>query len=86
MKTLTALIDLTPLNRDSGTVCGRRTIWGGRTDVRCALYMSTISAIRCNPVIQPYDQRLRENGKRPNVAITAGMRKLLRLLHAMVRD
>jgi transposase len=85
-KKLTALVGLAPLNCDSGTVRGRRTIWGGRTDVRCALYMSTISAIRCNPVIQPYYQRLRDAGKRPKVAITACMRKLLTLLHAIVRD
>ncbi len=77
---------LAPLNRDSGTVRGRRTIWGGRTDVRCALYMSTITAIRWNPVIQPSYQRLRENGKLPKVAITACMRKLLTILHAIVRD
>ncbi|MCP4401885.1 MAG: IS110 family transposase, partial [bacterium] len=56
IKKLTALVGLAPLNRDSGTVRGRRTIWGGRTDVRCALYMSTITAIRWNPVIQPYYQ------------------------------
>lgn len=86
IKKLTALVGLAPLNRDSGTVRGRRTIWGGRTDVRCALYMSTITAIRWNPVIQPYYQRLRENGKLPKVAITACMRKLLAILHALVRD
>ena len=86
IKKLTALVGLAPLNRDSGTVRGKRTIWGGRTDVRCALYMSTISAIRCNPVIQPYYQHLRDAGKLPKVAITACMRKLLTLLHAIVRD
>jgi transposase len=86
IKKLTALVGLAPLNRDSGTVRGKRTIWGGRTDVRCALYMSTISAIRCNPVIQPYYQHLRDAGKLPKVAITACMRKLLTRLHAIVRD
>jgi transposase len=86
IKKLTTLVGLAPLNRDSGTVRGRRTIWGGRTDVRCALYMSTLTAIRWNPVIQPYYQRLRDAGKRPKVAITACMRKLLTLLHAIVRD
>jgi transposase len=55
IKKLTTLVGrLAPLNRDSGTVRGRRTIWGGRTDGRCALYMSTLTAIRWNPVIQPY--------------------------------
>ena len=86
IKKLTALVGLAPLNRDSGTVRGRRTIWGGRTDVRCALYMSTLTAIRWNPVIQPYSQHLRDAGKLPKVAITACMRKLLTLLHAIVRD
>ena len=86
IKKLTALVGLAPLNRDSGTVRGRRTIWGGRTDVRCALYMSTLTAIRWNPVIQPYYQRLRDAGKLPKVAMTACMRKLLTLLHAIVRD
>ena len=86
IKKLTALVGLAPLNRDSGTVRGRRTMWGGRTDVRCALSMSTITAIRWNPVIQPSYQRLRENGKLVKVAIACRMRKLLRILHAMVRD
>lgn len=86
IKKLTALVGLAPLNRDSGTARGRRTIWGGRTDVRCALYMSTLTAIRWNPVSQAYYQRLRDAGKRAKVAITACMRKLLTILHAIVRD
>lgn len=85
-KQLSALVGVAPLNRDSGAARGRRTIWGGRTDVRTALYMSTITAIRCNPVIQPYHQHLRDAGKAPKVAITACMRKLLTILHAMIRD
>jgi len=86
IKKLIALVGLAPLNRDSGTVRGRRSIWGGRTDVRTALYMSTLTAIRWNPVIQSYSQRLRNTGKLANVAITACMRKLLTILHARVRD
>lgn len=86
IKQLTAQVGLAPLNRDSGTVRGRRTIWGGHTDVRCTLYMSTLTAIRWNPVIQTYYQRLRDAGKLAKVAITACMRKLLTILHAMVRD
>jgi transposase len=85
-KQLSALVGVAPLNRDSGAARGRRTIWGGRTDVRTALYMSTITAIRCNSVIQAYYQHLRTAGKLPKVAITACMRKLLTILNAMIRD
>ena len=85
-KQLSALVGVAPLNRDSGAARGHRTIWGGRTDVRTALYMSTITAIRCNPVIQPYYQHLRDAGKAPKVAMTACMRKLLTILNAMIRD
>lgn len=74
-----------PLNRDSGTLRGHRTVWGGRAHVRAALYMATLSAIRYNPTIRPFYERLREAGKAAKVAITACMRKLLTILNAMLK-
>jgi transposase len=83
---IASLAGLAPMNRDSGTLRGHRTIIGGRRMVRTALYMPTISAIRFNPLIRQFYQRLRASGKPPKVAITACMRKLLTLLNAIVRD
>jgi transposase len=65
---------------------GKRTTWGGRAAVRCALYMATLSAIRHNGVIRAFHQRLVTAGKQPKVAIVACMRKLLTILNAMLRD
>lgn len=80
------LAGLAPLNRDSGAFRGARCTWGGRAQIRAALYMATISAIRYNPQIKPFYERLRANGKKPKVAITACMRKLLVILNAMARS
>lgn len=85
-KKIACLIGVAPLNRDSGRYKGRRTIWGGRAPVRAVLYMSTLSAIRSNPIIRQFYQRLREAGKCFKVAIVACMRKLLVILNAMVRN
>jgi transposase len=85
-KKIAALIGLAPYNRDSGQGVGRRAIWGGRAAVRSALYMATIAAIRCNPLLQTFYARLKAAGKPSLVAITATMRKLLITLNAMVRD
>jgi transposase len=85
-KKIACLIGVAPLNRDSGRYKGRRTIWGGRGQVRAVLYMSTLSAMRSNPVIRQFYQRLREAGKCFKVAIVACMRKLLVILNAMVRN
>jgi transposase len=82
---IAALIGVAPFNRDSGQMRGRRTISGGRDDVRTVLYMATVAAIRCNPVIRAFHQRLRNAGKPPKLAITACMRKLLTILNAMIR-
>jgi transposase len=84
-KRLAGLVGLAPLNRDSGTWRGRRTIWGGRTEVRNVLYMATLSAIRVNPVLRTFYQRLRTAGKAAKVAITACMHTLLTILNAMMR-
>jgi len=83
---IAALVGVAPFNRDSGTLRGRRTIWGGRSAVRAVLYMATLSAVRFNPVIRQFYERLRNSGKAPKVALTACMRKLLVVLNAIVRN
>lgn len=83
---ISALVGVCPFNRDSGTWRGRRTIFGGRADVRAVLYMGTLAAIRSNPVIKAFYERLTKAGKLPKVAITACMRKLLTILNAMMRN
>ncbi len=84
-KQIAALVGVAPLNRASGTLRGRRTVWGGRATVRAALYMATLVATRFNPVIQSFYQRLLAAGKRKKVALTACMRKLLVILNAMLK-
>jgi transposase len=81
-----ALAGVAPFNNDSGMHTGRRSIRGGRTALRCCLYMATIAAMRCNPVIEAFADRLKAAGKLPKVVIVACMRKLLTLLNAMARD
>ena len=85
-KQIAALVGVAPFNRDSGTIRGRRCIWGGRAEVRNVLYMATLSAIRFNPTIRSFYQRLCQAGKLRKVALIASMRKLLTILNAMVRD
>ena len=80
---IAALVGVAPLNRDSGTLRGKRTVWGGRAQVRAVLYMSTLVAVRYNPVLHIFYERLRRAGKAPKVALTACMRKLLTILNAM---
>jgi transposase len=84
-KEIAALVGVAPCNRDSGTLRGRRTIWGGRASVRAVLYMSALVASRYNPVIRAFYQRLLAAGKVKKVALTACMRKLLTMLNAMVK-
>lgn len=81
-----ALAGVAPYDEQSGRRDGPRSIRGGRTALRCVLYMATLSAIRSNPVIAAFAARLRAAGKRAKVVITACMRKLLTLINAMVRD
>lgn len=83
---IAALVGVAPHNHDSGNLKGYRSTKGGRKTVRCALYMAAISAIRSNPKIQPFYQRLREKGKKAKVAITACIRKLLIILNAILRN
>lgn len=84
-KQIAALVGVAPLNRDSGRRSGKRRIYGGRASVRTTLYMATLTAIRCNPVIRAFYHRLLKVGKVKKVAIVACMRKLLTILNAIVR-
>ena len=83
---IAALVGVAPFNRDSGQFRGRRTTWGGRKSVRSVLYMATLVAIRRNPVIKEFYDRLCAAGKAKKVALTAAMRKLLTLINVMIRD
>jgi transposase len=83
---IAALVGVAPFNHDSGRFRGERHIWGGRADVRCALYMATLSAIRHNPLIADFYRRLKADGKKPKVALVACMRKLLTVLNAMLKN
>lgn len=85
-KQIAALAGLAPFNRDSGQLKGKRHIWGGRAQVRAALYMAALSAARTNPVLKPFYNRLLLNGKLKKVALVACMRKLLIFMNAMLRD
>jgi transposase len=83
---IAVLVGVAPLNRDSGRFRGRRSIWGGRAEIRSVLYMATVAAIRSNPVIRAFHERLVKAGKAPKVAITACMRKMLTILNAMLKN
>jgi len=85
-KEISSLVGVAPINRDSGKMKGKRRIQGGRHSVRTILYMATLSATRCNPVIKAFYQQLVAQGKHKKVAITACMRKFITMLNAMVRD
>jgi transposase len=83
---IASLVGVAPFNFDSGRFRGERHIWGGRADVRCALYMAVLSAIRYNPVIAEFYARLKADGKESKVALVACMRKLLTILNAMLKN
>jgi transposase len=82
---LAALVGVAPWNRDSGTLRGYRTIWGGRAHERATLSMGTLVAVRHNPVLKAFDERLCRAGKGKKVALIACMRKLLTILNARVK-
>ena len=82
---IAALLGVAPLNRDRGTVRGKRAVWGGRAHVRAVLSRSTLAAGRHHSVLTAFDERLRAVGKAPKVAFTACMRKLLTMLNAMLK-
>ena len=83
---IAALAGVAPFSRDSGTMRGKRMIWGGRSQVRGALYMAALVGSRFNPTIAAYYQRLLAAGKSKKLALTACMRKLLVILNAILRD
>jgi transposase len=85
-KHLATLVGLAPLNRDSGAWRGTRAIWGGRQQVRAALYMAALVGVRHHPALQAFYERLVARGKPKKVALTACMHKLLLILHAVLRD
>lgn len=85
-KEIASLVGVAPLNRDSGKRSRKRTTYGGRSKVRTVLYMATMSAIRYNPALKKFYNRLIENGKKKMVAIVAAMRKLLTILNAMIKN
>jgi transposase len=85
-KRITALAGLAPYNRDSGRFKGQRHIAGGRAPVRTALYMAAMVAARHNPILKPFAERLKANGKRPKQVLIAVARKLLIILNALIRD
>lgn len=84
-KEIAALVGVAPLARDSGTLRGKRMVFGGRASVRAALYMGALVASRRNPTIRAFYERLIARGKPPKVALTACMRKLLTILNAIAR-
>lgn len=85
-KQIAALVGVAPLNRDSGNLRGQRCTWGGRASVQTVLFMGTLTAVRCNPVIRAFYLQLVARGKPKKVALVACMRKLLVISNAMVRS
>ena len=85
-KQISALVGVAPFPHDSGTLKGRRTIWGGRASVRSALFMATLSATRFNSVIKDFYKRLKAKGKPSKLALVACMHKLLTILNAMIKN
>ena len=82
---IATLVGVAPYNRDSGTLRGKRAVWGGRSRVRAVLYMGALVASRHNPAIRDFYQRLLAAGKPKKVALVASMRKLLVILNAMLK-
>ena len=80
------LVGIAPLNKDSGKHRGERHIWGGRADVRSVLYMATVSAKRCNPLIRAFAEKLERAGKPYKVLMIACMRKLLTIMNAIIKN
>jgi transposase len=82
---IAALAGVAPFNQDSGGLRGQRRIEGGRGRLRRVLYVATLAAVRCNPLLKPFFQRLRAAGKPHKVALVATMRRLLLILNAMLK-
>ena len=84
-KEVASLLGVAPFNRDCGTLRSKRTVWGGRGPLRTALYMATLVAVRHNPVLRDFYQRLCAAGMPKKVALTACLRKLLVILNSMFK-
>lgn len=85
-KEISALVGVAPFCRDSGSMQGKRTIWGGRSEVRSVLYMATLSAVKYNAPIKVFYERLLRNGKTKKTALVACMRKLLTVANSMLKN
>lgn len=85
-KSISYLVGVAPLNKDSGKFKGKRRLCGGRAKIRCALYMAALVAVRFNPIIKAFYERLLNKGKRKKVALTACMHKILIVLNAMMKN
>lgn len=85
-QTAAAIAGVAPYNCDSGPCKGSRRIRGGRHHVRSSLYMATLCAVRFDPVLKAFYLNLRNRGKKPLVALTAAMRKLIILLNRLIKD
>lgn len=85
-KEISKLVGVAPMNRDSGRMRGKRRIQGGRAHIRTVLYMATLSATQCNPVIKAFYKKLVSQGKNKKVALTACMRKFIIILNTMVKN
>lgn len=83
---ISALVGVAPVNRDSGKKRGKRRIQGGRACIRTVLYMATLSATQCNPVIKAFYKKLVAKGKQKKVALTACMRKFITILNTMIKN
>lgn len=83
---ISSLVGVAPINRDSGRMRGKRRIQGGRAAIRTVLYMATLSATQCNPVIKAFYKKLVAQGKHKKVALTACMRKFIIILNTMVKN
>ncbi len=83
---ISALVGVAPINRDSGRMRGKRRIQGGRASIRTVLYMATLSATQCNPVIKAFYKKLVAQGKHKKIALTACMRKFITILNTMVKN
>jgi transposase len=85
-KSVAKLVGVAPMARDSGTLRGRRTTWGGRADLRKVLYMAALTAVRHEPRLRDFYQGLRQRGKASKVALIAAVRKMLVILNARMRE
>ena len=85
-KEISKLVGVAPMNRDSGRMRGKRRIQGGRANIRTVLYMATLSATQCNPVIKAFYKKLVAQGKHKKVALTACMRKFIIILNTMIKN